>query len=667
MMKKSIYLTLFLILTIIPLSHAIEEGIWMYNAEYLVLETEISSSLDVVKKGGDPFVEYVEAELSFYPKITEYQSVTEASYDPVPSEDDDKLLFRWDDSPGLGTYDIQMQHQVRITSNPKRIREKISFPISSIPSNMVQYTLPAEIIDVNDDIISLASSLAEGEDDMVVVVDNIAHWVTKNINYNLSTATSEATQKASWVLDNRNGVCDELTSLFIAMLRSLNIPARFVAGISYTTSEYFTDRWGAHGWAEVYFPGHGWIPYDVTYGQYGFVDPTHVVARYSADAEKISSKYKWKGKDMDVTVHDLQSDVNLVSAGRGKLPPIELEVDFLKGSIDFDSYNLAEVTVTNLADYYQPIDVNIARTTNLEIMGEPKRHLLLKPYDKEKLFWIVKVPEGLDENYMYNFPIVIYTIGNVSGKEIFHSAKGGIRLSKDKVESEMREMAGIEEKVTESGLDTDCSLDKEEYYGYETPHVKCTITNTGNKLLGNVEICIEDDCQKDDIGITQSIVKEYDHTIKDKDNEISVSAGNSEVSRNKIITFRFLDEATVDITGIRKPDMVDYREPYKVSFLVEKVSSSNPQDVRTKFELEGMETSFKIDDMSADQRYELELNGADLLDKNNKALITVKFKDKEGKRFEEHEEFTIKRARLSFIEGIEVFFKKIGRWITNLF
>ena len=63
------------------------------------------------------------------------------------------------------------------------------------------------IIDSDDkDIIELASKLIEGEDDLFVVVHKLAAWTKNNINYNLSTLTAEVSQKASWVLENRQGV-----------------------------------------------------------------------------------------------------------------------------------------------------------------------------------------------------------------------------------------------------------------------------------------------------------------------------------------------------------------------------------------------------------------------------------------------------------------------------
>ena len=58
------------------------------------------------------------------------------------------------------------------------------------------------------------------------------------------------------------------------MLRSIGIPARFVTGTA--SSGTIAEGWGNHGWAEVYFPEKGWIPWDVTFGQYGWVDSSHL-------------------------------------------------------------------------------------------------------------------------------------------------------------------------------------------------------------------------------------------------------------------------------------------------------------------------------------------------------------------------------------------------------
>lgn len=74
----------------------------------------------------------------------------------------------------------------------------------------------------------------KGESDYYKVVYELSDWTKTNIDYDLNTITAKAVKKSSWVLENRQGVCDELTNLFISMLRSVGIPARFVTGMVYT-------------------------------------------------------------------------------------------------------------------------------------------------------------------------------------------------------------------------------------------------------------------------------------------------------------------------------------------------------------------------------------------------------------------------------------------------
>jgi hypothetical protein len=79
----------------------------------------------------------------------------------------------------------------------------------------------------------------------------------------------------AFVNDIRMGHCELFASAMTLMLRSLGVPARVVKGFrggewnpedeSYTV---LSDM--AHLWVEVYFVGHGWIPFDPSPGgEYG--------------------------------------------------------------------------------------------------------------------------------------------------------------------------------------------------------------------------------------------------------------------------------------------------------------------------------------------------------------------------------------------------------------
>ncbi|HKZ70373.1 MAG TPA: DUF3488 and DUF4129 domain-containing transglutaminase family protein [Anaerolineales bacterium] len=73
---------------------------------------------------------------------------------------------------------------------------------------------------------------------------------------------------------DQRGVCEHYVSALVVMLRALGIPARLAAGygsgdFNAVTGYYEVRADDAHAWAEVYFPNHGWVPFDPTPGWNG--------------------------------------------------------------------------------------------------------------------------------------------------------------------------------------------------------------------------------------------------------------------------------------------------------------------------------------------------------------------------------------------------------------
>lgn len=67
----------------------------------------------------------------------------------------------------------------------------------------------------------------------------------------------------------RHGHCEMFATAMVMMLRTQNIPARYVLGYlpgKLADGVYSVDRSAAHAWVEVYFPGYGWIRFDPTPG-----------------------------------------------------------------------------------------------------------------------------------------------------------------------------------------------------------------------------------------------------------------------------------------------------------------------------------------------------------------------------------------------------------------
>ncbi|MFZ3579647.1 transglutaminase TgpA family protein [Virgibacillus sp. DJP39] len=78
-----------------------------------------------------------------------------------------------------------------------------------------------------------------------------------------------------FLFDTKIGYCDNYSTSMVVMLRTLDIPARWVKG--FTSGEQLIEdnaefdifevrNSNAHSWVEVYFPGKGWVPFEPTQG-----------------------------------------------------------------------------------------------------------------------------------------------------------------------------------------------------------------------------------------------------------------------------------------------------------------------------------------------------------------------------------------------------------------
>ncbi|WP_368505825.1 DUF3488 and DUF4129 domain-containing transglutaminase family protein [Alkalihalophilus sp. As8PL] len=78
-----------------------------------------------------------------------------------------------------------------------------------------------------------------------------------------------------FLFETQRGYCDNFSTSMVVLLRSLDIPARWVKG--FTQGEevealddglevYEVTNGNAHSWVEVHFPGVGWVPFEPTRG-----------------------------------------------------------------------------------------------------------------------------------------------------------------------------------------------------------------------------------------------------------------------------------------------------------------------------------------------------------------------------------------------------------------
>jgi len=632
---------------------------WIYQTKQIEVSVSVSSGLEIIPEESDYVVEEVGTQLYLFPREYSNQEVISLDIFPEAEVINDSLFFSWDDMD-QNKFEFTVFGELKLEELLTKVKRKVAFPIHNLDEELIEYTLPQNKIDSDkEDIIALASSLVEGENDLFVAVFNIARWVEENIDYDLTTLTEKLSQKASWVLDNRYGVCDELTSLFIAMVRSLGIPARYVSGFAYTDWNNLND-FGSHAWAEVYFPDYGWVAFDLTYHEFGYVDVGHVKLMQSLDAGESSIKFNVLGRGIDIEVDELIIDVELNEKIGSILPKIAISAEVVEEEVSFGSHNLIKVEVENLEDYYVSTTLYVSNTTKLDIIGKNKQSVLLRPSEQKEIYWIVRVDEDLDEGFFYVLPIEIYTRAGERDSLNFTSKEDSTGLSFSAVSEMIEEAEEESEKIYSKKIELNCDANEFVYIG-ESVDIICNVKNNGNVYLEDIDVCV-DDCVSIDLGISQEKAVEF--TVLAKEG-LKVRAQNEDVSKVFYLETDVLDFPELEIINLVFLEKVRYEDDVSLRFRLNKVSKSNPLDI--KVDLDNIVGGFTIKELSQKQDLSFNLKGSDLNEGNNSLILKVEYTDKIGRSYLVEKEIVIELEKVSFFQKIIIGLNRINRVIEGLF
>ena len=88
-------------------------------------------------------------------------------------------------------------------------------------------------------------------------------FLNESITYDPEATTVDTTASEAWGL--KRGVCQDYTHIMLAVLRNMNIPARYISGYLYVgEDDDLVGDTATHAWVEVMIPGVGWIGLDPT-------------------------------------------------------------------------------------------------------------------------------------------------------------------------------------------------------------------------------------------------------------------------------------------------------------------------------------------------------------------------------------------------------------------
>ena len=166
------------------------------------------------------------------------------------------------------------------TIRPPELTALVSLSGLETPSFVdahVEYLLPTPSTRASPAITQVAARLRSEAQHVLGLATSIQTTVREHLDY--SPGATSVTTTAAEAFELGAGVCQDYAHLTVAMARSVGLPARYVSGYFFTTSDADgadkpTDVDGAddlvtvqtHAWVEIAVPGHRWLAMDPTNG-----------------------------------------------------------------------------------------------------------------------------------------------------------------------------------------------------------------------------------------------------------------------------------------------------------------------------------------------------------------------------------------------------------------
>jgi len=145
----------------------------------------------------------------------------------------------------------------------KTVRKERSKPISCNWNGQADFLQENKLVPLNDDIRNEAIRICKNANTPEEKARAIYKHVIASVKYD-KTGTGWGNGDVLYVCNERRGNCTDFHSLFIAMCRAIDIPARFSIGFSIPSDKKIGEIKGYHCWAEFFIQDKGWIAVDAS-------------------------------------------------------------------------------------------------------------------------------------------------------------------------------------------------------------------------------------------------------------------------------------------------------------------------------------------------------------------------------------------------------------------
>ncbi len=198
-----------------------------------------------------------------YPTSNQYQTIEDVN---IEGNFDSSGVYREAEHGTLSLYAEwnEPSADARLTYSFKITRKEIimkNFPKGegAIPVDVEKYLLPTSLGPTVDGIKDTAVEITRGEKTILGKATAIYDYIVENGERD-PTIIGCGTGDVEALLENLSGKCADISPVFVALARSVGVPAREIYGTRIAKDGDISGAY--HCRAEFYLPGYGWVPVD---------------------------------------------------------------------------------------------------------------------------------------------------------------------------------------------------------------------------------------------------------------------------------------------------------------------------------------------------------------------------------------------------------------------
>jgi len=124
-----------------------------------------------------------------------------------------------------------------------------------------KYLMATSLSPTSGKVKEIAENIIKGKKTTLAKARAIYDWIVDNM-YRDPKIKGCGMGEVERLLESLGGKCGDLHSVYVALAKSVGVPAREIFGIRIPKGKEGDMTKAQHCWAEFYLPGYGWVPID---------------------------------------------------------------------------------------------------------------------------------------------------------------------------------------------------------------------------------------------------------------------------------------------------------------------------------------------------------------------------------------------------------------------